>query len=141
MNVKASLHFLGHSHHETEPAPAPAPRPRAKDDDDDDGSRACIFLIVFFVILFAVFNSWRSSSTRSGSANASRTQRRNRFVPPPTYLHPSLHHKTFPGAGPAASYRGGPARDELQPTESFRNVRPSASSGRSAGTTWGKAFA
>ena len=68
VNVKASLHFLGHSHHETEPAPgpAPAPRPRGKDDDDDDGlSGLDIFLIVFFVILFAVFNVWRSSSTRN----------------------------------------------------------------------------
>ena len=47
VNVKASLHFLGHSHHETEPAPGPAPAPRPKDDDDDDGlSGLDIFLIV-----------------------------------------------------------------------------------------------
>ena len=70
--------------------------------------------------------------------------RPNRFVPPPTYLHPSLHHKTFPGAGPAASYRGrsGAFSDELQPTESFRNVSdPQYEFGTLGGDDMGKAFA
>ena len=66
------------------------------------------------------------------------------LVPPPTYLHPSLHHKTFPGAGPAASYRGrsGAFSDELQPTESFRNVSdPQYEFGTLGGDDMGKAFA
>ncbi len=143
VNVKASLHFLGHSHHETEPAPGPAPAPRPKDDDDDDGlSGLDIFLIVFFVILFAVFNVMaflvyqKRKREREEDAIA--------LVPPPTYLHPSLHHKTFPGAGPAASYRGrsGAFSDELQPTESFRNVSdPQYEFGTLGGDDMGKAFA
>ena len=66
------------------------------------------------------------------------------LVPPPTYLHPSLHHKTSPGAGPAASYRGrsGAFSDELQPTESFRNVSdPQYEFGALGGDDMGKAFA
>ena len=126
-------------------APAPAPRPRASkdDDDDDDGlSGLDIFLIVFFVILFAVFNVMaflvyqKRKREREEDAIA--------LVPPPTYLHPSLHHKTFPGAGPAASYRGrsGAFSDELQPTESFRNVSdPQYEFGTLGGDDMGKAFA
>ena len=63
---------------------------------------------------------------------------------PHSYLHPSLHHKTFPGAGPAASYRGrsGAFSDELQPTESFRNVSdPQYEFGTLGGDDMGKAFA
>ncbi len=100
---------------------------------------------VFFVILFAVFNVMaflvyqkrkreREADARDGIA----------LVPPPTYLHPSLHHKTFPGAGPAASYRGrsGAFSDELQPTESFRNVSdPQYEFGTLGGDDMGKAFA
>ena len=53
-------------------------------------------------------------------------------------------HKTFPGAGPAASYRGrsGAFSDELQPTESFRNVSdPQYEFGTLGGDDMGKAFA
>ena len=116
---------------------------RPKDDDDDDGlSGLDIFLIVFFVILFAVFNVMaflvyqKRKREREEDAIA--------LVPPPTYLHPSLHHKTFPGAGPAASYRGrsGAFSDELQPTESFRNVSdPQYEFGTLGGDDMGKAFA
>ena len=145
VNVKASLHFLGHSHHETEPAPgpAPAPRPRGKDDDDDDGlSGLDIFLIVFFVILFAVFNVMAFLVYQKRKRE--REEDGIALVPAPTYLHPSLHHKTFPGAGPAASYRGrsGAFSDELQPTESFRNVSdPQYEFGTLGGDDMGKAFA
>ena len=55
-----------------------------------------------------------------------------------------MHHKTFPGAGPAASYRGrsGAFSDELQPTESFRNVSdPQYEFGTLGGDDMGKAFA
>ena len=101
-----------------------------------------VFLIVFFVILFAVFNVMaflvyqKRKREREEDAIA--------LVPPPTYLHPSLHHKTFPGAGPAASYRGrsGAFSDELQPTESFRNVSdPQYEFGTLGGDDMGKAFA
>ena len=143
VNVKASLHFLGHSHHETEPAPGPAPAPRPKDDDDDDGlSGLDIFLIVFFVILFAVFNVMAFLVYRKRKRE--RAEDAIALVPAPTYLHPSLHHKTFPGAGPAASYRGrsGAFSDELQPTESFRNVSdPQYEFGTLGGDDMGKAFA
>ena len=146
VNVEATLKEHSHHHEEPAPGPAPAPRPRAKDDDDDDGlSGLDIFLIVFFVILFAVFNVMaflvyqkrkreREQDARDGIA----------LVPPPTYLHPSLHHKTFPGAGPAASNRGrsGAFSDELQPTESFRNVSdPQYEFGTLGGDDMGKAFA
>ena len=146
VNVKASLHFLGHSHHETEPAPGPAPAPRPKDDDDDDGlSGLDIFLIVFFVILFAVFNVMAFLVYQKRKREREQDQRDGiALVPPPTYLHPSLHHKTFPGAGPAASYRGrsGAFSDELQPTESFRNVSdPQYEFGTLGGDDMGKAFA
>ena len=48
------------------------------------------------------------------------------------------------GAGPAASYRGrsGAFSDELQPTESFRNVSdPQYEFGTLGGDDMGKAFA
>ncbi len=146
VNVEATL--KEHTHHETEPAPgpAPAPRPRAKDDDDDDAlSGLDIFLIVFFVILFAVFNVMAFLVYQKRKREREQDQRDGiALVPPPTYLHPSLHHKTFPGAGPAASYRGrsGAFSDELQPTESFRNVSdPQYEFGTLGGDDMGKAFA
>ena len=94
---------------------------------------------MFFVILFAVFNVMaflvyqKRKREREEDAIA--------LVPAPTYLHPSLHHKTFPARGPPLRTAAGRARfsDELQPTV-LPGTCPtrSTSSGRSAATTWGR---
>ena len=65
------------------------------------------------------------------------------LVPPPTYLHPSLHHKTFPGAGPAASPRPVGRLQRRAPAHgSFRNVSdPQYEFGTLGGDDMGKAFA